>query len=454
MQELIFEYDCPHTGLHFTINVLDTKRHISLKTILEYAQRSLKKHFKNYETMPHGYMLLALQNAAQQFILSPECGTFGLMIRATPSKIYPVKQSEILLHQSSDKKTEENTLKMLREFIFKTSLTTHDKDNKIMNQWKANAKLVMDMGNSIENYNIHLTKTVPEEKIYEVCMRGTKEILNNKIIKYHNITMGHTSSTSNDEMCTHEEDSILIKTIAEQSKEQLDMIENNMEYDECMSKHMHEPRLNGLKVDYKKGIDCIKMKTSLRKHTYDIQRNSSTSYDYKAWMRIFYWYYSYERMNKVLDENTMKIVVKYPVIGDEISVEFMEKHMNNKLIEMPIYFLKYLGFHPENYYYSNRFMKLKQMNMIDSCLLTDRHIFNNHQQLIKIIDDEWMRVVYSDPSQTNKNAIVVFVKQMENQMVSQNIKYIKHLSRTSHAAIQAFFPTNRLVKNFCFSFRH
>lgn len=400
--------------MQLQIETFDTHHHISRKTIKETLDSFVQKYSKNYETSGIlGYLTLINQNYAHYLNLSPEVGNLGILIRVTPSKKYPVDHAELSLGYSREKVEDSELVKHNAKIL----VATKTSQDEVIRNWDLNIMVTINKYQNLDNYKLYYSARKPGEKTFEICMNGQQKNLNEQIIAQHNISLGYTEDPI---VCADNEGFIEINMKAEQTDEQINLMKDEKSYDVCLPIHMKEPALKKLSIKYEKKLECTIQKTALRKYEYDIKTTGLSKefmkhyYNNKFLKGMLFPYYSYEKVTNPVDENSMKVVINYPINANEVNMNIMTKTVSHKISSMPIP----LGFFPENYHFSNAAMNWDEM---ETCLLEDRHIFNDNNELFEMIDGEWMKVIHSNSQGSSNNSILVFVMKMDanNQYVSE-----------------------------------
>lgn len=373
----------------------------------------MQKYSKNYKTTGIvEYMSLIFQNAAQHLILSPQVGNLGMLIRVMASKQYPVDHVDLSLGYN-EKIIEDSELK---RHNVKANLATKTKENEVIRSWDFNTIFTMNKYGSMHKYNIHYTATDTEQKIFKICVNGQQKHAKTELIAQHNLSLGYTEDPV---MCANNLGTIEINVKVEQSDEQKTLMENEKTYDICFPMHMEEPALEKLVIRYERNLECTIQKTALRRYVSDTKTTGLSKefmenyYNNKLLKGMWSPYHSYEKESNSVEENSMKVVIDFPINANEVNIDIITKNENQRINSMPIPF----SFQLENYHFSSEAMR---ENEIETCLLEDRHIFNDNHELLQMIDKEWMKILYSSSQRSSNHNIVVSAMKMDanNQYVS------------------------------------
>lgn len=388
-----------------------TELPVSRRTAMMVMDFVSQRSFKNSRTPVH-HLFLTLRNLFARIILAPKPGSFGFIVRGIPSTVHPVDKVELSLRLLR------STHQPNQKISTHASISTKTKEDKILNKWDFDLVTEEDFSFSHRSFNLQLTRAQQGKENFKVCAEGKREWKNNELEGHIKIHMGHTAD---DKTCVDTEGTVEIDMIGKQSDEQRKLAADQLTYKECLPTHVYEPMMKNIRIPQHESIECIKKQTSVRHYDFDIRMNNvprdriMAMHDWIGYIKAMALpYYSVEKTNKISDDkNARKIIVEYPISGEEININVLKDENIVKLVEAPTKYLWMLGFHPDSYHFANRFLRLYYSGSTESCYIDEHELLNIKNTKTEIHDADWLQIIQNNPAVFSDHTLAVFIKEVE-----------------------------------------
>lgn len=358
-----------------------------------------------------GFIANTLRHIHGNVFLQPNVvGMRGVILKLSPSTELPVTHLDLSLRMSQEVLRDE---KLFTPKVSLNSRATYSVKNmdRATRTWDVNANVEMNSGHTNNNLRVQVTRIVPGQKDYKICVDGT--------VKYtvENLT-GHVNvatSQSNEPKCTTEETMMDITVVGRKNEEQN---EDHVVYGVCSypQNKLSEP-------DYT--LPCISSQSTLREFVYDIKTMNvpsefkKTAMYYLDWLKGMYMsHYSHiSEHQEDVAENNVKVKVDYPVVGHQMNVEVVTHQHGWKFESIPVHGLPVFGSlgEPESTHISDLLLFMHSVGLMDVCKVEIDHVHHHHHSVSQHVTNDW-ELYWGDKIQNPY--IGVYVKQVGGKMVS------------------------------------
>lgn len=371
------------------------------------------KYTKNYVT-PLDRFLLTHMNMLSSIMMQPSVGVHGYMMRISPSMEYPVTHIDVSLRLNHEIKRDENVLTPAVTMNGRVTYAVKNAE-KATKTWDLNSVLEMNSGHTQNNLRMQLTRIIPGQKDFKVCLDATKKYTNVNVLGHMNIAMSHSTENK----CTKDETVVDVSMTGTELKEQTD--KHHHVHGACVY-----PRSYHVRPD-DHTMSCLASHTTLRQYIYNVKTTNVQS-EFKKIMHQWIDYIKFcHRSNYIfisepeheIAENNMKIKVEYPLVDDVVDVEVLGPKHGFKLESVDTKELSWFGVEPDNTHYSKMFMFMHAVGLTDVCVVHNDIVLDHHQHhWPHHLTTDWSLLIGDD----HQKKFGLFAKKLdEHKMVCCNI---------------------------------
>lgn len=373
------------------------------------------------ETHSHsmlGFLTNTIRHINAHVFLQPNVvGMRGLLLKLSPSTEIPVTHLDLSLRLNQEMQRDE---KLFTPKMSMNSRATYSVKNmdRAVRSWDMNVNTEMDSGHTNNNMKLILTRMVPGQKDYKICVDA------NMRYGIENVTghVGVATSQSTDSKCTPEETMLDITVVGNKNKEQH---KDHVVYGVCSY-----PQNKFLEADYT--LPCIAAGSTLREYVYDVKTMNVPSefkksamhwMDYLKGMYMSHYTHVPEHQEEV-GENDLKIKVEYPVVGHQMNVEVVSHQQAWKLESMQVPDMPLLRCwaHPESTHVSDLMLFMHSVGLMDVCKIHTNDVHHHHHTEMKHVTNDW-ELYWGDKVQSPY--IGVYIKKVQDKLVSLKPFFIK-----------------------------
>lgn len=411
------EKDDSNTGLRYQMEVFDYEpslRRVTNGSFLTRLRMLNIAHFKNFRT-PLGHMFMTLRNLYSRIILRPIPGMHGLLVKIEPSKQIPATHVDLSLRLNHDIKRDDNLMTPAMTLNGRATYVLKNME-KTIKTWDLTTILEMNTGHTINNLKMQLTRMIPGQKDFKICLEGMKKWTKQGLTGRMNVAMSHSTEAK----CSSDETVVDISMTGEESDEQKD--EHHVHGD-CVyprTYHVHPD-------DYT--IDCLASFTNIRKYTYIIKTtpvNLPTEFKrtFMLWMdhikgNYISHYIRVPEHSEEVAENNLKVKVLYPLIDNEVDVEVLGPQEGFRFESLNLRELRWFGMYPDNLYYSDIYRFMHRIGLTDICMVHKDvlHFGRHHEGISHSLTNDW--TLYMGDGKTGNKMFAVYIKKVDDKrMVS------------------------------------
>lgn len=410
-QFTLVEKDDSNTGYHYHIAVYDAEPtlHVTNGSYNAWLRLFGIKYTKNYMT-PLDHWILTQINMYSYLMHQPRVGVHGYMAKMAPSTEYPVTHIDISLRLTPEIKRDVNILTPALTVNGRITYAVKNAE-KAMKTWDVNSVLEFNSGHTQNNWRMQLTRIIPGQNDFKVCLDATKKYTNVNVIGHMNVAMSHSA----DNKCTKDETVMDIVMTGTQLKEQMN---KHHIYGACSY-----PRSYFVRPD-DHTMSCLSSYTTLRQYIYNIKMNNVQS-EFKKMMQEWMDYIKGSYMSHYtfisehehdIPEHNMKVKVEYPLVGDMMDVMVMGSQNGFKLEGIDTKELSWFGAYPDNTHYSKMFMFMHAVGLTNVCIVQNDVVLDHyHHHWPHHLTTDWTLVIGDD----HQKMFGVFAKKIdEHKMVS------------------------------------
>ena len=359
------------------------------------------------------HFLKSCANFHQHIILLPKPGVYGFMGRLEPSHHHAVSNIDLSLRLHSEPTTEDS-----HYYTPKTKWSTRatysvKNQEKSLKTWDINTIVDMNPGHTINNLKMHITRIVPGQKDYKICVDGVKKWTQKGVEGHLNVGMSQTS----DGKCVKDDTVIDVTMTGRQSQEQL---EGHHKYASC-------EHISPYSLQHKHSLQCLAGHTTARHYVYNV-KTTNVPTEFRKWF-VHLWdtikgyympYYVFEdEHNENIGDHNLRVDVVYPMQEQEMNIRMTSPQHVYKLIGVPTHYWKWCGLSPDSMEYSDGFQLAHDLGFVDHCQVELTHYHANHHQVQEPVPTEWTLYVGNVAQNPQK---AVYVKRVANdELVSVHI---------------------------------
>ena len=271
----------------------------------------------------------------------------------------------------------------------------------------------MNPGHTINNLKMHITRIVPGQKDYKICVDGVKKWTQKGVEGHLNVGMSQTS----DGKCVKDDTVIDVTMTGRQSQEQL---EGHHKYASC-------EHISPYSLQHKHSLQCLAGHTTARHYVYNV-KTTNVPTEFRKWF-VHLWdtikgyympYYVFEdEHNENIGDHNLRVDVVYPMQEQEMNIRMTSPQHVYKLIGVPTHYWKWCGLSPDSMEYSDGFQLAHDLGFVDHCQVELTHYHANHHQVQEPVPTEWTLYVGNVAQNPQK---AVYVKRVANdELVSVHI---------------------------------
>lgn len=330
----------------------------------------------------------------------------------TPSTETPVTHLDLSMRLNQEIQRDE---KLFTPKITLNGRATYSVKNvdKALRTWDVNAISEWNSGHTNNNLKVVVTRIVPGQKDYKVCVDST--------LKYgiENVT-GHinvATSQSTEPKCNTDETMLDITLVGQKTQEQH---EDHVVYGVCSY-----PQNIFLEPDYT--LNCIAAHTTLREYIYDVKTMNVPSefkktamhwLDYLKGMYMSHYTHVPEHQEDV-GENNLKVKIEYPVVGHQINIEVISHQQAWKLESIHVHDMPLLSSvgEPESTHVSDWLLFMHSVGLMDVCKIHKDDVHHHHHTETQQVTDDW-ELYWGDKVQNPY--VGVYLKKVEGKLVCFN----------------------------------
>lgn len=366
-----------------------------------------------HHSTPIDFIVNTVRHLYTNAFLQPSVmGMRGLMLKLSPSAEIPITHLDLSLRTSQEMQRDEKLFTPKVSFNSRATYSAKNMD-RAMRTWDVNANVDLNSGHTDNNLKMQVTRIVPGQKDYKICVDGT--------VKYmvENIT-GHVTvatTQSSESKCTADDTMMDITVDGHKTEEQH---KDHVVYGLCSY-----PLNRFLEPDYT--LPCIAAHTTMREFIYDVKTMNVPSefkktamhlFDYVKGMYMSHYTHIPEHQEDVA-ENNLRVKVEFPVVGDQMNVEVVSHQQGWKLESVPIHDLPMLGGVgvPESTYFSDMLMFMHSVGLMDVCVIHKDDVHHHHHSIQQHMTNDW-ELYWGDKVQNPY--VGVYVKEMGGKMVGSH----------------------------------
>ncbi|CAH0557809.1 unnamed protein product [Brassicogethes aeneus] len=392
------------SGRNWEIQVYDSEIAVSNGTFNHARHMFYQPYTKHFKT-PFQHMFLSALNMDAYIDMMPMPKTHGLFVRVWPKN--DVSNVDLTIRF-------DRTI-LSREFIYAPAMKVNAKvtyavknAEKSLKTWDMNAVWERNDGHSVNALKMVITRIIPGQKDYKVCVDGTRKWNLKGVTGHLNIGMGQSA----DDKCVLDDTTIEITMTGEKSEEQLAPSEHS--YHSCEYPMPYS-------VSSYKTMNCLYAMTSIRKYVYDIKTNKVPNEFKKNLIKVldvvksehmpfFQWV---DEHHEKIGEQNLKIEVTYPMSRSVVDIEvFTNQHLFS-MTGLPISTWAFYGFHPDSLQYPKMMHVFHNMGKLHfSKIDMDSQVWNKISN-----KKDWSMIIGNDATKPTQALFV--------QEVSENVMGIK-----------------------------
>lgn len=398
-----------NTGHHYKVVVFDSMHHISNGTYKHLMHMFAQPWTKNTDN-PISHHILTVLNWHTYLHLMPIEGNYGIMYRTEPSNQYDVSNIDLSVRLNFEHVESDYVYTPATKLNARLTYAVKNKEQSLKT-WDMNAVLDLNNGHTVNNLKMQLTRIVPGQKDYKICVDGVKKWTNKGVSGHLNIAM----SQSADGKCTKDDSVVDVTMTGEPSEEQLS---HEHKYGSCQYPIPYS-------IPHYHTLHCLVSHTTVRKYMYNVKTtNIPTQFKHyllKVWDHVKGFYMDHyeheEQHNEDIGENNFKVDVLYPMQGSEVDMYFSTPQHQYSLTAIPTQQLHWWGLMPDSKYYPKQFVYLHKYNVLDHCEIHHDHMHFNQKKMQKEIPSEW--TLYAGNADKNPQH-AVYVKQLAKEQLVRN----------------------------------
>jgi len=311
----------------------------------------------------------------------------GILRRIEPSTKNPVTSSDLTIRFNHELLEEGHSLYQPAVKINLGAVYDIKKDDKILKSWNVNGALDLKNGHMLNSLKLEVTKSVPGEDDYKICIQGKETYSMTDLSADMTITMG----SSTDGKCNKDGGLIEFVMFAQRLSEQQKGLHN---YEVCSWP------MTPL-IDNFKPYSCYADRSSLRKYAVYIKTSNFPS-DFET-IIVSYWtmflakyYDNYEHSvvtSNNLPADNLKLELWYPISKDIIDMKITTPEEIHKFNGLQAKEFEGLGIYPDNLLYGNINYITHSLGLTDICIIDENDLKNN-------VSDDWI-LLLSDSEPPN-----------------------------------------------------
>lgn len=350
-----------------------------------------------------GHVLNKWWNWWMHTIFHPHPGPEGVLYKYVQNKEHPITGYDLSFRFNREVKQEEYVHLPAMKYNLRATYVMKNEE-KAVKTWDVNAIFDHNSGHTVNNVKMQISRIIPEQKPYKVCVEGTKKWSDEGVSGFVNVA----TTQASDGKCTKDDTIFHVTMVGEKSQEQ---ITPYVSYKECES-HM---KVTDLHHQY---VPCYLAHNTVRKYTYDVTTtNLPQAFKHKL---MKYWdmykgryvqHYTFvEEPSEKVPEEHMKVVVEYPVIGDVYNAQLVTPNHEYHFDEIPLKYKQVFGFYPDSTHFSKIYLLMHHYGLVENCIVFNSTLKHNYEVAEYVVPTEWKMLV-GDAAENAKYG--VYVKRIE-----------------------------------------
>lgn len=338
-------------------------------------------------------------------------GMKGVFLKLSPSTETPITHLDLSVRLNQEIQRDE---KLFTPKVTWNSRGTYSVKNgdKALRTWDVNAISEWNSGHTNNNLKVVVTRIVPGQKDFKVCVDGTWKYGLENVTGHVNVA---TSQSGEANKCNSDETLLDITVLGQKIKEQH---EDHVIYGACSY-----PQNAFLEPDYT--LHCIAADTTLREYIYDVKTTNVPSefkktalhwWDYFKGLYMSHYTHVPEHQEDV-GENNLKVKIEYPVVGHQLNIEVVSHQQAWKLESIHVHdkpLLASVG-EPESTHVSDLLILLHSVGLTDVCKIHKDDVHHHHHTEDKQVGDDW-ELYWGDKVQNPY--VGVYIKKVEGKLVN------------------------------------
>lgn len=363
---------------------------------------------------------MSLSNLEALAAYHPQVGTHGFLVKVVPYGEHPITQADFTIRIHRDATAEKDQFLQAVKYNLRATFSLKNKE-QALRTWDMNWNTNYNAGHTQRDLKVDFTRIVPDKKDFKICFEGTKKWTYEGINGHYNLMFGDSA----DGKCNGEEGAVEFTYFGKPLEEQKTPFHS---YGIC------QPYDHDLGFDYH-SLYCAAEHTAVRQYVYDIKVTKPTTSDkfpiadFSHFWETYHKYYQYlDNEGEKLPEHHYKLSVQYPTTDSEVNFELVTPLHRHKFSGVPMKLVPFWFAHYDNTHYSQLFMFMHYMGMMNTCTVYDHEVQYgfDERRVIKSfqLTKEWTLYV-GDVEKDAKHG--VYLKQVEGTkkivscIISQNI---------------------------------
>ncbi|XP_012273871.1 uncharacterized protein LOC105696201 [Orussus abietinus] len=363
-------FESKDTGLLYSMAIFDCENGVTPVTHMKDWLRAMSSSHKNTWNIPFVHGIMALRQQMTHYMISPEIGSCGYMMKMETSAVHPISHIEIGLRASmEDVKQPDTAMYLLNGMLLNIRGTVDVKaavTNASIRHWDINVSGDMSEGHTRNNLKVRITRTTPGEKDLKICVDGQMNypiVTKEDVMKIDTVKeeiagkLTFSMGMADDDKCVRDDTTVSITVKGEMSDEQKKQLNHDSVHGRCMY-DMKNAKYRGTHDVVPRTNECLKEAityTTMRKYTMNMaykkipQSHMSNVYSIMDKMHAM-WLPHIEYSASQIEPGNVKMIMQYPPMTHDVDVKMMT----------PLYTLDYTALpygHPvwNGYMFNTRF---------------------------------------------------------------------------------------------------
>ncbi|GLV39118.1 crossveinless d [Carabus blaptoides fortunei] len=387
----LYDLDDENTGLRYQVALLNSERQLSRKDIRDFIVSITQSGNRNIEDSNLVQNLLSLRNLWTRIALLPNDEISGIIIRAVPNIRNQISHIDLSLRYNQEINRDEGI--QLPSAKLNTRATYSIKEGeRVLKTWDVNAIIELNAAHTVNNVKVQITKIVPDEKDYKICIDGIKKWIGTGVTGHLSITAGR----SPDGKCAKDEALVDINMRGDRGQ-----LKNNEKRVNVPAQLLYIPKLNDQQVLGYRTVENLLENTNILRYVYDIKTTRIPD-NVLHWLhqslnvieRVYNPYIVQENTQTQIAGNNVQVIVEYPVVGNQVNLQVINPQQTYNISGIQLSDLYKHGLQPDNYLLSRKFLRLYSLGLTQSCLINQQLILNGQNSVINsVIGNDWLKVV-------------------------------------------------------------
>lgn len=396
--------------------ILNSTRQLSRKEIRDFVVSIVQSGNRNVEDSNLAQTLLTLRNLWTRIVFLPNTETAGIIIRAVPSIKNQISHIDLSLRYNQEINRDES-IQLPSAKLNSRATYSIKEGERVLKSWDVNAIVELNAVHTVNNLKVQITKIVPDQKDYKICIDGIKKWIGTGVTGHLSITAGRSA----DGKCSKDEALIDINMRGEPAQ-----IENEEQRVNVPAQLLYVPKLNDQQLLGYRTVDNILQNTNIQRYVYDVKAIRIPDNVSRALLRllnviqrVYNPYVVPEDIQTQIGENNLQVIVEYPIIGNQVNLQVLKPQQIYNISGIQASDLQKLGLQPDNYLLSRRFLRLYALGLTQSCLINRQLILNGQNNVIydPAIKNEWVKVVSNSAENPTLDVSVRRLDDQNNRLV-------------------------------------